>query len=130
MKIKTSKLKGAALDWAVVIAKGVPPSDIYLTRGRIYRRTRDYETGELVGRYETGPEFLPSKMWEAGGPIIEREGICLLAFGLGETAWAASMSSGPTASRRVSGPSPLIAAMRCYVASKMGDEVDVPEGIR
>jgi hypothetical protein len=25
------------------------------------------------------------------------------------------------------GPTPLIAAMRCYVASKLGDEVDVPE---
>jgi len=24
------------------------------------------------------------------------------------------------------GPTPLIAAMRCYVASKMGDEIDVP----
>jgi hypothetical protein len=24
-------------------------------------------------------------------------------------------------------PTPLIAAMRCYVASKLGDEVDVPE---
>ena len=25
------------------------------------------------------------------------------------------------------GPTKLIAAMRCYVASKLGDEVDVPE---
>lgn len=25
------------------------------------------------------------------------------------------------------GPTPLIAAMRCYVASKLGDEVEVPE---
>ena len=25
------------------------------------------------------------------------------------------------------GPTPLIAAMRCYVASKLGDEVDVPD---
>jgi len=25
------------------------------------------------------------------------------------------------------GDTPLIAAMRCYVASKLGDEVDVPE---
>lgn len=24
-------------------------------------------------------------------------------------------------------PPPLIAAMRCYVASKLGDEVDIPE---
>jgi hypothetical protein len=25
------------------------------------------------------------------------------------------------------GPTPLIAAMRCYVASKLGDEVEVPD---
>jgi hypothetical protein len=25
------------------------------------------------------------------------------------------------------GPTPLIAAMRCYVASKFGDEVETPE---
>jgi hypothetical protein len=24
------------------------------------------------------------------------------------------------------GPTPLIAAMRCYVASKLGDEVEIP----
>jgi hypothetical protein len=27
------------------------------------------------------------------------------------------------------GPTPLFAAMRCYVASKLGDEVDVPEDL-
>ena len=27
----------------------------------------------------------------------------------------------------IHGPTPLIAAMRCYVASKLGDEVEVPE---
>lgn len=25
------------------------------------------------------------------------------------------------------GPTPLIAAMRCFVASKLGDEVEIPE---
>jgi hypothetical protein len=25
------------------------------------------------------------------------------------------------------GPTPLIAAMRCYVASKMGDDIELPE---
>ena len=24
------------------------------------------------------------------------------------------------------GPTPLIAAMRCYVASKLGDEIEIP----
>ena len=29
----------------------------------------------------------------------------------------------------VSGPTPLIAAMRCYVVSKLGDEVEVPDSL-
>jgi len=28
------------------------------------------------------------------------------------------------------GPTPLIAAMRCYVASKLGDEVEIPEELK
>jgi hypothetical protein len=31
---------------------------------------------------------------------------------------------------RSSGPTPLIAAMRCYVASKLGDEIEIPENLR
>jgi hypothetical protein len=27
-------------------------------------------------------------------------------------------------------PTPLIAAMRCYVASKMGDEIELPEELK
>jgi hypothetical protein len=30
----------------------------------------------------------------------------------------------------VIGHTPLIAAMRCYVASKLGDEVEIPEGLK
>ncbi len=28
------------------------------------------------------------------------------------------------------GPTPLIAAMRCYVASKLGDEIEIPEELK
>jgi hypothetical protein len=28
------------------------------------------------------------------------------------------------------GPTPLIAAMRCYVASKLGDDIEIPEGLK
>jgi hypothetical protein len=66
--------------------------------------------------------------WAQGGPIIEREGIEIrkgnpLYFPTGndngdhyESLWLAGKQHGPT---------PLIAAMRCFVASKLGDEVDV-----
>ena len=60
--------------------------------------------------------------WSQGGPIIEREGIELLCESLGFR-WVASPQKGP----EWRGSTPLIAAMRCYVASKLGDNVDIPE---
>lgn len=55
--------------------------------------------------------------WAAGGPIIEREGIAIYLYGNSE--WNAHIGG-----KEYHGPTPLIAAMRCYVASRLGDEVD------
>jgi hypothetical protein len=60
-----------------------------------------------------------SSEWEYGGPIIEREGIALIP---GWTAERPGFSA--------DGPTPLIAAMRCYVSSKLGDTVDIPEELK
>jgi hypothetical protein len=98
MKIKTSELTGAALDWAVAICEhnvGWEPE------------------GEDRDCYSTN--------WAQGGPIIEREKIAIDFDG---AAWCASDSHKPLANY---GPTPLIAAMRCYCASKLGHEVDVPD---
>jgi hypothetical protein len=62
-----------------------------------------------------------STNWAQGGPIIERERINITY----DDVWTAEDVDGETQW----GPTPLIAAMRCYVASKMGDEVDVPEDL-
>ena len=91
------------------------------------------KTSELVGKpldYMVAeceytkyyPHISPSTDWSQGGPIIERENIALRGTWDGETAGWITMKG------RVeqTGPTPLIAAMRCYVASKLGDEVDVP----
>lgn len=66
-----------------------------------------------------------STSWEQGGPIIEREKIELNLFGSG---WMATLTKGPAVSEEV-GPTPLVAAMRCYVASKLGDEVELTEEV-
>ena len=58
--------------------------------------------------------------WAQSGPIIEREGIALYLFGNAE--WNAHVGG-----KESIGPTPLIAAMRCYVASKLGEEVEVPK---
>ena len=57
-----------------------------------------------------------------GGPIIEREEISIVR--VSSALWDAHMSN---VNFFESGATPLIAAMRCYVASKLGDEVEVPE---
>ncbi len=64
--------------------------------------------------------YAPSKLWEQGGLIIEQERISLIDQG-GDY-WQALCGWTETF-----GDTPLIAAMRCYVASKLGDEIELPE---
>jgi hypothetical protein len=119
--MKTSELTGAALDWAVAKCEG---------RGFVFGET-DYTDGHTYQRgtaQATGPHY--STDWGQGGPIIERECIGLRGPSIRGNAWAAfidlsGISQGPQ--HRHTGPTPLIAAMRCYVASKLGDVVNVPE---
>lgn len=104
MIIKTNEIDGAALDWAVAKCNGI-----------------EWEQGDLdAGEY--GPGFKPSTDWAQGGPIIERERITVVAMPDGS--W---QSQGKDLRPHFHNPTPLVAAMRCYVASKLGDEVDVPE---
>ena len=103
--MKTSELTGVALDWAVAMCEGI-----------------DHDTAAMNIMFgdDNGWFLAFSTDWAQGGPIIEREEICMLAPVRG--LWR-SINMG----RTQYGPTPLIAAMRCYVASKLGDEVDVPE---
>ena len=116
MKIETSKLAGAALDWAVARCEGV----IWAA-----------PDGELLGS-ASGMNY--STDWSQGGPIIERERICVAPM---HGAGAGNLNDW-IAQRRVDGKdvdslfcergaTALISAMRCYVASKLGDEVEIPE---
>lgn len=113
MKIKTQDLTGPALDWAVALAAGYKP--------------RVYSTQSIRAELPTGgviAPFMPGFRWSQGGPIIEREGISLEWSGWGgDEQWLAYIKHDD----EFKGPTPLIAAMRCYVASKLGDEVDIPE---
>lgn len=67
--------------------------------------------------------YSPSTDWAQGGPIIEREFIAA-RFWKSEGAWAADVRGGVFEQY---GPTALIAAMRCFVASKLGDEVEIPD---
>lgn len=106
--MKTAKLTGAALNWAVAKCEGV-------TEGK-----------DSAWYYDRRNAYNYSTNWSQGGPIIERLRINLKATSTG--GWAASCHP-ETADNVVHnhGPTPLIAAMRCYVTSKLGAEVEIPE---
>ena len=101
--MKTSELTGAALDWAVAKCEG-------------------HGIGSL-----DDPWFAPSTDWSQGGPIIERECIDVMFEG---PEWYAYMRWASGRTIQYDGPTPLIAAMRCYVASKLGDTIDIPEELK
>jgi hypothetical protein len=67
---------------------------------------------------EDGVDYHYSTDWAQGGPIIEREKMTLEWTG---EDWMAYIRH----DEEYFGPTPLIAAMRCYVASKLGDAVEV-----
>lgn len=61
-----------------------------------------------------------STNWALGGPIIEREELSSLKC-YGKDDWECNNGD-----IFCEGPTPLIAAMRCYVASKLGADIEVP----
>ena len=118
MKIKTSDLTGTALDWAVAYIMGHRVAENYGSYIRIYLPDPKQSGYTLA--------FCPSTDWALGGPIIERENIGLWSEGYD---WEAKInSSGQWLAEW--DEYPLIAAMRCYVASKLGDEVEIPEELK
>lgn len=66
-----------------------------------------------------------SSDWAHGGPIIEREKISLKP---NDTIWVAyAKGKLVDITYPTEGNTPLIAAMRCFVASKLGETAEVPE---
>ena len=119
--MKTSELTGAALDWAVAVAEG-KDNDCEIPAGNV-----------LYGRVTSGfIHYQPSTGWAQGGPIIEREGITLDydAYDTDKMWQARRYAFDGTLLHNEYGPTPLIAAMRCYVASKLGDNIDIPEELK
>lgn len=118
MRIKTSELTGPALDWAVSKCQG---DEISIRNGCLWVPTECYSTD-----------------WAHGGPIIEREELsveplytaggldCWVAFGH-NLRYDAHGNYIQGSDNRQYGPTSLVAAMRCFVASKLGDTVEIPK---
>lgn len=158
MKIKTSELTGAALDWAVAKCEGALNTDMGTCRNCSHLAERGISDGSEYhcwlgdldwcdGGFHSDNPFgegisvdygvhqqCPLKMgtnteaystdWSQGGPIIEREAHNLFKHN-GGTGWCCACNV--PRDGYIALVTPLITAMRCYVASKMGDEIEVPE---
>lgn len=115
---KVSELQGALLDAAVAKAEGI--------------ELVDQDQGGLAA-WDTDVAcwrgWSACTDWRIAGPIIQRE-----RFEVGPwegTDWYCAREVAPTEGESSAwdyeyGPTPLIAAMRAYVASKFGDTVEMP----
>jgi len=132
IEMKTSELIGPALDWMVAKGVGVVPEDQqleYITPN--HARPGDVIKIDKITIAEPGKleyQFSPSTDWSQGGPLIERERIGLWPDSNGYFAEKRHFGRHHKAGRNYGeGTTPLIAAMRCLVASKLGDTVQVPQ---
>lgn len=125
MKIKIAEAPEQVIDFLVAKCEGEkygPPTF------RVHQNSKGATVYLNAGMQQSGIPYRPSTDWAQGCPITEREGISTVFQGDGHE-WVASLWDYETEDWRLhtTGPTPLIAAMRCFVASKLGDEVDVPE---
>ena len=128
MKVKTSELIGRPLDYAAAIA--LVGTYLQFDTAGTWRITIDGRNRALSRGWSTAQNFSPSTDWSQGGLIIEAlrdyAKHQLLIESDGDNVHVLSW---PSEHVHFSGygPTVLIAAMRCFVASKLGDEVEVPE---
>jgi hypothetical protein len=122
--MNVNDLKGRALDAAVAKARGWKGVDGYWCGHPGHGRQLDGDPA--LHRNVSCDKYRPSTNWTQGGILIERERISLVYCEPGTTAgdaWEAY--TGNLSPRRLDrdeataeGPTPLIAAMRAFVASK------------
>jgi hypothetical protein len=111
--MKTTELSGIALDWAVAMSLKQSGEDYTLTVDTDIDGVKRVNYGGMYPEWSTD--------WAEGGPIIEREWVSL--WQVGHNYWKADKGGLYSAQSET----PLVAAMRCYVASKLGDEIQIPE---
>jgi len=130
-KLKTNELIDVALHWAVAKCQGLQIYKDAILAGQV--KEGWWISGLSIDPNDWRPlsTFNPSANWAQGGPIIEREKIAVayepsLIYD-DSCRWKALAAMSDNG--REYGPTPLVAAMRCYVASKLGDEIDIPDDV-
>lgn len=125
MKIKTSELEGIALDWAVSL----------ITNPEWTEEDRALNTYDYADIGDPGDEpYTPSENWAQGGPIIDCVDMQFWKWGgspRGEMQCATLPTKEEHGTRLTTyfGETKLVAGLRAYVASKLGDEVEIPDAL-
>jgi len=120
--MKTSELTGVTLDWSVATAETLNPYVDFVGKFRTYA----LPAVKVVDGVHS-VNYSPSTNWAQAGKIIEREKIDLKFSNDGEaeaTLWVQIF--GVPNSITEYGETPLIAAMRCFVKAKLGNEINLP----
>ena len=118
--MKVSELTGPALDWAVAECEGMVAQGVYGEPELMQDGLHLHYCDVLLSH-----PYSPSTDWAEGGPLIQMYEIDLKV--VEEGMWQASNFFNDLAIHRFLGYSPLEAAMRCLVAHKLGEEVELPE---
>jgi hypothetical protein len=119
-QLKVSEATQLQLDWLVARCEDEP---IRISDGVVR-----FNMSQFTDDYN---RYAPSTDWAQGGPIIEREGLAPDArrdVNNNTIEWECYNWRGD--GNYITGPTCLIAAMRCYVIGKLGDVVEVPEEFR
>jgi len=131
MKVKVAEASDMVLDWLVAKYKGANN-----LRRNVHRFNNDWildwprDQEGKTPRVEYLAEFSPTNSWAQGGPIIEQlRSDSAYPFLIESDGDNVHVLSWPSENVHFSGygPTVLVAAMRCYVASKLGEEVEVPD---
>ena len=116
MKIKTQNLTGEALDWAVQ---------------KVLFARQDYTKPWILERHAAGdPCGSASTDWSQGGPIIESEELELACWSNNKTDERWECKQRGDYYDVAYGPTPLVAAMRCFALINLGEEVELPESLK
>lgn len=123
----TGELTGTALDWAVAKCEG--GDGLWHDTIATHWIKIDGKDRALSRGWSKSQCFTPSTDWAEGGPIIERELCELVKCKSGNKVWWEAISGleNEPSHTTATGLTPLIAAMRCYVKSKLGDNIEIPK---
>ena len=120
MKIKVSEATNLQIDWLVAKCEG----------------NMAHEFNDFWLMHLDDPDLQYSTNWNQGGPILEENKISVTymrAGGYMDSFRGDFKHGGPKwwDDRTTQyGSTYLLAGMRCYVASKLGEEVEIPEDLK